>query len=128
MATRSLIGKLNSDNTVTYVYCHWDGYPEHTGAILKHHYTTSEKIDELLALGDLSVLGKEIGEKHNFIDRSNKSWCTFYGRDRNEYKFACTRSLEYFLEDENNTDYKYLFDLENNWKCYSYSEVSLENI
>jgi len=57
MATRSNIGKLNSDNTVSYIYCHWDGYPSHNGTILQEHYNTPEKVDALLVLGDMSVLG-----------------------------------------------------------------------
>ena len=27
MATRSAIGYINIDGTVTGTYCHWDGYP-----------------------------------------------------------------------------------------------------
>ena len=56
MATRSNIGKLNSDNTVSYIYCHWDGYPSHNGTILQEHYNTPEQVDALLALGDMSSL------------------------------------------------------------------------
>jgi len=40
----------------------------------------------LLALGSLSSLAEEIGEKHDFDDHSEKfdSWCRAYGRDRGE--------------------------------------------
>lgn len=86
MATRSTIAKLNPDNTVTSVYCHFDGYPEGVGATLQKHYTDSAKIDQLLALGDLSVLGDEIGSQVDF-DRYMElglTQCLFYGRDRAE--------------------------------------------
>lgn len=60
MATRSNIGKLYPNNTVKYIYCHWDGYPSHNGTILQEHYNTPEQVDALLALGDMSVLGETI--------------------------------------------------------------------
>ena len=57
MATRSTINKLNKDGTVTSIYCHWDGYPEHHMPLLKAGYTEEKDVDELLALGSLSKLG-----------------------------------------------------------------------
>ena len=61
MATRSLIGKQNADGTITSIYCHFDGYPEHNGVILQEHYSTPVSVGELLALGNLSVLAEQIG-------------------------------------------------------------------
>ena len=86
MATRSHIGKQLEDGSISYIYCHWDGYPEHNGKILKEHYTDETKVDALLELGDLSILGPEIGEKQDFNDHStyNENWCLAYGRDRGE--------------------------------------------
>jgi hypothetical protein len=86
VGTRSRIGILNDDKTVTSIYCHWDGYPDGVGRTLFHHYREPEKIRQLIALGDLSILGSEIGEKHAFDDRSNCDGkvCTAYGRDRGE--------------------------------------------
>jgi len=57
MATRSTIAIRNADNTVTAIYCHWDGYLSYNGKILFENYNTEEKVRELIALGDLSVLG-----------------------------------------------------------------------
>jgi hypothetical protein len=77
------------------VYCHWDGYLEHNGRILQEHYD-SAKANNLVALGDISSLGKEIGEKHAFshfelraeevqaYKELTENWTTFYGRDRGE--------------------------------------------
>lgn len=61
MATRSLILKHddNSD-TFTGVYCHWDGYPAGVGVRLNNNYKDPAKIDALLGLGDLSMLGPEL--------------------------------------------------------------------
>jgi hypothetical protein len=43
MGTRSTIAIQNADNTVTGIYCHWDGYVEHNGKILNENYTTESK-------------------------------------------------------------------------------------
>ena len=82
MATRSTIAKRNPDGSVTSVYCHWDGYPEGVGAILKEHYTDPSKIERLLDIGDISSLREDIGEQHDFDSSSDVT--TFYGRDRGE--------------------------------------------
>ena len=94
MGTRSRIGVMHGDN-VKSVYCHWDGYLEHNGAILQEHYD-SVKANQLVAMGDLSSLGSQIGEAHPFSPHTTKEdqalyeaakeagYCTFYGRDRGE--------------------------------------------
>lgn len=51
MGTRSRIGILESNVSVTSIYCHWDGYVEHHGPILRDHYATVEKVRALIALG-----------------------------------------------------------------------------
>ena len=106
MSTRStLIAKLANGQTKS-IYCHWDGYPEHNGQILLDHYQDQTKIDELIALGDLSILNEEIGEKHCFDSQPSRyignstdinpayeayqakygKMCLAYGRDRGETK------------------------------------------
>jgi len=97
MGTRSMIAIQNPHNkTVRAVYCHWDGYLEHNGAILQKHYAASPKVNNLIALGDLSSLRPEIGVQHAFssldvpndereaYDKEHGNSCTFYGRDRGE--------------------------------------------
>lgn len=59
MSTRSLIGK-DYGNEIKAIYCHFDGYPQHNGAILKECYSDDGKIDELIRLGDISSLGPKI--------------------------------------------------------------------
>lgn len=124
MATRSLIGKLNPDNTVTYIYCHFDGYPSGVGKTLTEHYFSPIKIDQLLGLGDLSVLGSELGEQQDFNTYSSESgWCLAYGRDRGERNTeAKTIDMdEYLNEDLHGEDFKYLyFESENEWDAYDF--------
>ena len=63
MSTRSAIGYFTPEKTVRAVYCHWDGYPSNNGRILMEHYTHEDKILTLVALGDISSLGQNIGFK-----------------------------------------------------------------
>jgi len=81
MSTRSLIGVLHN-NQYKAVYCHFDGYLSGVGKTLLNHYD-AVKADQLVALGDISSLGNEIGEKHDF-DNCPKGVTNFYGRDRGE--------------------------------------------
>ena len=54
MATRSRIGLELSDGSILSVYHHWDGYPTWLGRILNTHYTTREKVEDLIDGGDMS--------------------------------------------------------------------------
>ncbi len=83
MSTRSWIAKQNDDGSYKTIYCHSDGYYSYVGKILYENYTDPKKIDEMLSFGDMSSIGKEVGEKHDFNDYKN-DWCRFYNRDRGE--------------------------------------------
>ena len=115
MATRSHIGKLLDDGSIKYIYCHFDGYPEHNGEILKEHYKTEAKIDALLELGDISILGEEIGEKQNFHNKQSNNMCLAYGRDRGDTDIEA-RIAEGVYEFRDQT-YSYLWDGKS-WQCY----------
>ena len=125
MGTRSMIG-IENPNTkaVKAIYCHWDGYLEHNGAILNEHYASSPKVNNLIALGDLSSLRAEIGEKHAFSQFDlpkdeveafkllTENMCTFYGRDRGEtapYKRFDTAKEALTHYDHCGAEYFYLF-------------------
>ena len=66
MATRSTIALEFADGTVGKVYCHWDGYLENNGKLLLNNYTDPFKLRDLIDLGDISSLGPNIGDKHEF--------------------------------------------------------------
>jgi hypothetical protein len=120
MGTRSRIGVMHGNN-VKSIYCHWDGYLDFNGRILQEHYD-SVKANHLVALGDMSSLRANIGEKHAFSKfdpvtniehrEHNEDWCTFYGRDRGEadteWKVATT--FDEFLEqcDLSGAEYYYI--------------------
>jgi len=83
MSTRSYIAKQLDDGSITGIYCHFDGYPEGVGVTLKAHYMDPSKVDALLTLGSISSLGAELGDQHEFEDRS-RDCVTAYHRDRGE--------------------------------------------
>lgn len=128
MGTRSAIGIKHGD-VVKAVYCHWDGYLEHNGLILAKYYTDSIKVNKLISMGDLSSLGAEIGEKHNF-DQPNlaetieETVCKFYKRDRGEENvdYRTFKDAQDFLENFNGgEEYHYLFD-NGKWYYSAYGE------
>ena len=117
MSTNSRIGIRNENGTITSIYCHWDGYPEHNGKLLLEHWTDREKVEELIKLGNLSELGQEIGENHSFKEhRENeelKKWCLFYGRDRDDED----QGAETHEDDEYEIleEFNYLFSRNGEW-------------
>ena len=124
MATRSRIGIIdNRSGSVTSIYCHWDGYPENNGRILIENYTDVAKIQKLMKLGDLSSLGKEIGERQNFDQPTDRNWCLAYGRDRGETQVRSQmhNSLEDYLK--YGEEYNYLWDGVR-WNCFAGNRVN----
>lgn len=141
MGTRSTIAILRADGSVSQIYCHWDGYLEHNGRILLDHYNTAEKVEELIALGDLSSLGREIGVKHPFspdynIPGDSDKWndlyrmmCTAYGRDRGEAGTQPNRyrDLESYEDGAQFEDFNYVF-MHGQWavaSAYSVPEAGI---
>lgn len=116
MSTSSTIGILNVDGTVQTIYCHFDGYPTGVGKTLEDHYKTEEKVRALIALGDISSLGEEIGEKHDFDKRVPK-WVNAYGRDRGESDVDAIKHRNLQAAKQNSCSYFYLFDTSNtSWR------------
>ena len=82
MATNSLIVRANRDGSFDAIKVHF-GHPDSLGPKLLLHFNDDAKIAELLALGQLSTLEAEIGEKHRFND-PHPGWCIAYERDRGD--------------------------------------------
>lgn len=114
MSTRSAIGIKNKNGFISAVYCHFDGYLEHNGRILKEYYNDKNKVEELLSYGDMSSLKENIipndDEEHNF-ENKQRNVCIFYHRDRGE-AWEDTAPLRFDTEKEF-TDY---YD----WSAYYY--------
>lgn len=110
MGTRSRIGIRNEDGTITSVYCHWDGYLSHNGLLLLEHWSDAKKLKKMMKLGDMSVLGEEIGTKHDFNNLDLRgNGCSFYKRDRGETDVdAITTNEDDFIEARE--EYTYLYE------------------
>jgi len=124
MATRSLIGKILPGGGIRSIYCHWDGYLENNGEILKNHFTDEAKIDKMLDLGDLSSLAPELGDEPHDFDNCTKDVCNFYGRDRKETGCEAQHSstLDQYMRhaDRAGAEYVYIWN-EGKWQ---YSRVT----
>ena len=57
MSTCSKIGIIRNDGTSTNIYCHFDGYLSDNGKTLQKYYNTLDKVEALIALGNISSLG-----------------------------------------------------------------------
>lgn len=104
MSTRSTIAIRREDGTMKKIYCHSDGYIEWNGSILQKYYSTADKVEKLLALGNLSTLGPEIkpDDPHDWdLSNHDSRFCRTY-TSRGE-------ALEY-LDPGQMEEYNYLYD------------------
>jgi hypothetical protein len=145
MGTRSTIALEFADGTVQQVYCHWDGYLEHNGAILKEHYSDPFVVRDLIDMGDLSSLGTQIGQAHPFSPHGSKEdealyehakdqgYCTFYARDRGETGVSSKKfkDFEDYVANHQYEEYEYILrcvEGKATWfvKCHSEDWKTLE--
>ncbi len=128
MATRSTIAVETLDGRIQQVYCHWDGYLDHNGKILITHYKDWSKAIALVAMGDISSLRSELGEKHDFdqrydVDDERRQWTTFYGRDRGEggCEAKTFENFEVYRQNHQYEEYEYVMRSNGEWFVSSYS-------
>lgn len=118
MGTRSRIGVVNPSGSITSIYCHWDGYPDHHLPILTGHYDTKDKVADLIALGSLSSLGRNLGTRH--APQNDPEVCTSHFRDHGDLEAVATLSsnFEDFLTlcDETSAMWYYLFRDDTWWE------------
>ena len=89
MSTISVIGAEREDGAVDYIYCNWGGQLWGNGSKLMRHYGSADKVDELIALGGISSLGRDIGDRVPFTSALNnpetlEAQCLAYRRDRGD--------------------------------------------
>jgi len=93
MSTHAVVAVMHGEVCKS-IYVHSDGYPEYLGRVLNKYYD-STKANFLVAQGDCSMVGKDIGEKIDFSERLTyvedaelgmhvATQCRFYKRDRDE--------------------------------------------
>lgn len=124
ISTRSYIAKKIGEDAYLTIYCHADGYLTYNGAMLLDHYNTSERVDALLALGDLSTLQEKLepdpNSPHSFDYNERQDGVTVaYGRDRGDHGTeARVFSLAQLNNESHWTEYVYIFDENNKWKYF----------
>ena len=116
MSTHAIIMQTK-DNKTRGIYCHSDGYLDYVGVKLIENYTDETKVEELINLGDLSVLGAEIGHQVDFDDWSahQLDQCIAYHRDRGED--LNISNIDDVIKWAKDYEYAYLFK---NGKWYVY--------
>lgn len=107
------------------IYCHHDGYPEGVGKTLALYYGSKDRVDALMALGDLSSLGPEIGERHDFDSLDNvygrqSRWCLAYGRDRGEGNCGAKEVSLADLDGDPCIEYVYVFRPGDGWGFFAH--------
>lgn len=121
MATRSLIGMESKDGMIQYIYCHWDGYVvEGVGQCLLECFKDRSKVQDLLALGDISSLGGRLTKADDPVDGYNGSEVTWaYHRDSGEElnRREPVKDRDAFITKAKNTgtDCNYIFDKNSEW-------------
>jgi hypothetical protein len=134
MGTRSRIGIELKDHSVVSTYCHYDGYPEHNGKILKNLYTTREQVINLIDGGSMSSLHTSHvwetkarrDENNNVITDANGQWMyeptrpeqPLYHTERGEEIEVSHTDFNEFISGNSGEEYAYLFTRNNQWKCY----------
>ena len=117
MGTRSRIGIQLKDNSVLSVYCHYDGYPEFNGRVLRDNYDTVEKVRQLIDGGDMSCTWTNAGWNNETLPEMGPLHYTSRGESLESNAPRYDESIFDFLEKENNEEYAYVWTVNNEWKC-----------
>ena len=109
MSTRSTISIQTPEGDIRTIYCHYDGYLSHTGALLHTYYNTQEKVEDLIALGDLSSLREKLTpdptSPHSFVT-PQEDVTVAYHRDRGQ-DLHIDRPVS--IHDIDSQEYNYIF-------------------
>jgi hypothetical protein len=119
MSTHALIAKKDHDGTVRSVYCHYDGFPQHTGQILRDCYNDPAVIDIVMNFGNLKFITPHVSDIEFYVIDSRI--------DERALSHPGAKSfLNYGLKSD--SDFLYLFE-QDRWRCwstYSKEEIQLD--
>ena len=134
MGTRSYIAKQIGDDQYLTIYCQLNGYPEDAGAALVKCYDTPEKVDALLALGDLYYLREKLAPapgRHDF-DVPQPGVTVAYQRDGGCSGWEATIKTLEELSDwgQDGVEYIYIYDMNGRWLYFPMGnpEAALRNL
>ena len=123
MATTSIIAKKIGKDKYRAIFCKYDGKLADNGWILSKYYTTPERVDQLLELGDLYILGEKLScaEKPGLGERVTIA----YARDRGE---ELCPAKEYNLGELYALEkpYLYIFVKEDKWVYSGLGELEAD--
>jgi hypothetical protein len=119
MSTSACVCKLQSDGSVSCIVVNYDGYPSGVGAVLVEHYSHPEqRIDHLLALGDLSSLGASLASPPvPAEDGYTVAYCRDRGEDWADVFPGHFDSVDAALAEYVAIDYFYLWEESKGWRC-----------
>jgi hypothetical protein len=123
MSTRSTISIQSPEGDIRTVYCHYDGYLSHNGALLYTHYNTEEKVNALIDLGDLSSLREKLipdPDSSHTWETPQEDVTVAYHRDRGE-ELHIDRSAS--IHSIDSQDYNYIFK-DGAWHYWTWDKVS----
>ena len=143
MGTRSRIGLALGPDQIISVYCHYDGYIQNNGRILRDKYTTKEQVQELIDGGDMSCLesnhtwdSKPLkrrvihanGETELiYMEHPDGSWimdiekevpAPLYYSERGEDAPPVVSTFDEFCKDTCGEEWCYLFTPGEGWQCW----------
>lgn len=129
MSTRSRIGIEIEKGKYKHIYCHSDGYLTYNGAMLVDHYKDREKVEKLIALGDISTLCEKVepdpNRPHSFDYNERQEDVTVaYMRDRGETGLEAKVGTLESMDDDGWIEYVYVYTLDNKWLyCDTYDKT-----
>ena len=130
MSTNSYIAIKNNDETIDYIYCHWDGYIENNGVILQLYYNNENRIRKLINLGDISSLEKKLNpipeKPHEKLNRQENVTLA-YARDCDEnLRIRYSKNIDDFISDckGSTAEFVYLYD-NNKWYFSTYNDYEI---
>ncbi|TPR16769.1 hypothetical protein [Apilactobacillus timberlakei] len=97
MSTNSSIIQQTAKGAFKKIYCHWDGDIAGVGTTLDKYYRDDDKINKLINLGDISILGNDLNPiPFSKVNERTKNQTCAYHRDRGEE--LCINTFNDFSE------------------------------
>ena len=115
MGTDCYIALEETDGTIRYIYCHFDGYLSGVGKQLYTYYKTRELVSTLVEKGSIVSLELPIHEMKHYEPIK-----TFKADDIYEFE------SNFF--NEPTIQYYYLFTIDNEWACKNKGLIYLHDL
>lgn len=117
MSTRSVIGVYDEvTDSVKFVYCHSDGYPEHMVPALRRYIDKEVIMNEIISIGGFRFLDKGLGPERP------------YGKDDGDEPVPTdSKTLYDFIHERNlyGADFRYLF-YKGEWICFGFNPFDFD--